>query len=79
MMEKIPVTVLTGFLGSGKTTLLNRILAENHGQRIAVIGNEFGEIGVDQDLVINADEEIFEMNNGCICCTVRGDLVRILG
>jgi G3E family GTPase len=79
MPEKIPVTVLTGFLGSGKTTLLNRILAENHGQRIAVIENEFGEIGVDQDLVINADEEIFEMNNGCICCTVRGDLIRILG
>jgi G3E family GTPase len=78
MSDKIPVTVLTGFLGSGKTTLLNRILAENHGQRIAVIENEFGEIGVDQDLVINADEEIFEMNNGCICCTVRGDLVRIL-
>jgi G3E family GTPase len=66
MREKIPVTVLTGFLGSGKTTLLNRILAENHGQRIAVIENEFGEIGVDQDLVINADEEIFEMNNGWI-------------
>jgi len=79
MPEKIPVTVITGFLGSGKTTLLNRILAENHGQRIAVIENEFGEIGVDQDLVINADEEIFEMNNGCICCTVRGDLIRILG
>src|SRR3981189_1377290 len=79
MREKIPVTVLTGFLGSGKTTLLNRILAENHGQRIAVIENEFGEIGVDQDLVINAEEEIFEMNNGCICCTVRGDLIRILG
>jgi G3E family GTPase len=79
MPERIPVTVLTGFLGSGKTTLLNRILAESHGQRIAVIENEFGEIGVDQDLVINADEEIFEMNNGCICCTVRGDLVRILG
>src|ERR1700740_3621558 len=79
MTEKIPVTVLTGFLGSGKTTLLNRILAENHGQRIAVIENEFGEIGVDQDLVINADEEILETNNGCICCTVRGDLVRILG
>lgn len=77
--EKIPVTVLTGFLGSGKTTLLNRILTENHGQRIAVIENEFGEIGVDQDLVINADEEIFEMNNGCICCTVRGDLIRVLG
>lgn len=79
MTQKIPVTVLTGFLGSGKTTLLNRILSENHGQRIAVIENEFGEIGVDQDLVINVDEEIFEMNNGCICCTVRGDLIRILG
>jgi G3E family GTPase len=77
--DKIPVTVLTGFLGSGKTTLLNRILSENHGQRIAVIENEFGEIGIDQDLVINADEEIFEMNNGCICCTVRGDLIRVLG
>jgi G3E family GTPase len=77
--DKIPVTVLTGFLGSGKTTLLNRILTENHGQRIAVIENEFGEIGVDQELVINAEEEIFEMNNGCICCTVRGDLIRILG
>jgi G3E family GTPase len=76
---RIPVTVLTGFLGSGKTTLLNRILTENHGQRIAVIENEFGEIGVDQELVINAEEEIFEMNNGCICCTVRGDLIRILG
>lgn len=78
MNEKIPVTVLTGFLGSGKTTLLNRILSEDHGLRIAVIENEFGEIGVDQDLVINADEEILEMNNGCICCTVRGDLIRIL-
>jgi G3E family GTPase len=78
-MGRIPVTVLTGFLGSGKTTLLNRILTENHGQRIAVIENEFGEIGVDQELVINAEEEIFEMNNGCICCTVRGDLIRILG
>ena len=77
--SRIPVTVLTGFLGSGKTTLLNRILSENHGQRIAVIENEFGEIGVDQELVINAEEEIFEMNNGCICCTVRGDLIRILG
>src|ERR1700759_3995582 len=76
---RIPVTVLTGFLGSGKTTLLNRILNESHGQRIAVIENEFGEIGVDQELVINAEEEIFEMNNGCICCTVRGDLIRILG
>ena len=78
-VERIPVTVLTGFLGSGKTTLLNRILTESHGQRIAVIENEFGEIGVDQELVINAEEEIFEMNNGCICCTVRGDLIRILG
>ncbi|MEX2334613.1 MAG: GTP-binding protein, partial [Pseudohongiella sp.] len=77
--QRIPVTVLTGFLGSGKTTLLNRILTEKHGQRIAVIENEFGEVGIDQDLVINADEEIFEMNNGCICCTVRGDLIRILG
>ena len=79
MPDKIPVTVLTGFLGSGKTTLLNRILSEDHGLRIAVIENEFGEIGIDQDLVINADEEVFEMNNGCICCTVRGDLIRILG
>jgi G3E family GTPase len=79
LQNKTPVTVLTGFLGSGKTTLLNRILSENHGHRIAVIENEFGEIGIDQDLVINADEEILEMNNGCICCTVRGDLIRILG
>jgi G3E family GTPase len=77
--EKIPVTVLTGYLGAGKTTLLNRILSENHGKRYAVIVNEFGEIGIDNDLVIGADEEVFEMNNGCICCTVRGDLVRILG
>ncbi|MFM7430339.1 MAG: CobW family GTP-binding protein [Flammeovirgaceae bacterium] len=76
--EKVPVTVLTGYLGSGKTTLLNRILSENHGKRIAVIENEFGEVGVDNELVIGADEEIFEMNNGCICCTVRGDLIRIL-
>lgn len=79
MDKKTPVTVLTGFLGSGKTTLLNRILSENHGKRIAVIENEFGEIGVDNDLVIGAEEEIFEMNNGCLCCTVRGDLIRILG
>ena len=77
--DLIPVTVLTGFLGAGKTTLLNRILTQNHGRRIAVIENEFGEIGIDNDLVINADEEVFEMNNGCICCTVRGDLIRILG
>ena len=77
--RKIPVTILTGFLGSGKTTLLNRILREEHGKRIAVIENEFGEVGIDQALVINADEEIFEMSNGCICCTVRGDLIRVLG
>ena len=76
---RVPVTVLTGFLGSGKTTLLNYILQEQHGMRIAVIENEFGEIGIDDALVIDAEEEIFEMNNGCICCTVRGDLIRILG
>jgi G3E family GTPase len=74
----IPVTVITGFLGAGKTTLLNRILTENHGKRIAVIENEFGEVGVDHQLVIQSDEEIFELNNGCICCRVRGDLIRIL-
>ncbi|WGS19718.1 MULTISPECIES: GTP-binding protein [unclassified Bradyrhizobium] len=75
---RIPVTVLTGYLGSGKTTLLNRILSETHGKRFAVIVNEFGEVGIDNDLIVDADEEIFEMNNGCICCTVRGDLIRII-
>ena len=78
MADKIPVTVLTGYLGAGKTTLLNRILSEDHGHRFAVIVNEFGEIGIDNDLVVGADEEVFEMNNGCICCTVRGDLIRII-
>jgi G3E family GTPase len=78
MSDKIPVTVLTGYLGAGKTTLLNRILSEPHGKKYAVIVNEFGEIGIDNDLVVGADEEVFEMNNGCICCTVRGDLVRII-
>src|ERR1700748_1629833 len=78
MSDKIPVTVLTGYLGARKTTLLNRILSEPHGQKFAVIVNEFGEIGIDNDLVVGADEEVFEMNNGCICCTVRGDLVRII-
>ena len=79
MAELIPVTVLTGYLGAGKTTLLNRILSEHHGKKYAVIINEFGELGVDNDLVVDADEEVFEMNNGCICCTVRGDLIRIVG
>ncbi len=78
MAEKIPVTVLTGYLGAGKTTLLNRILTEQHGRRYAVIVNEFGAIGIDNDLIVGADEEVFEMNNGCICCTVRGDLIRII-
>jgi G3E family GTPase len=78
MPDKIPVTVLTGYLGAGKTTLLNRILSEPHGQKYAVIVNEFGEIGIDNDLIVGADEEVFEMNNGCICCTVRGDLIRII-
>ncbi|MDB5431559.1 MAG: cobalamin synthesis protein [Caulobacter sp.] len=73
-----PVTVLTGYLGAGKTTLLNRILTEDHGKRYAVIVNEFGEVGIDNDLVVGADEEVFEMNNGCVCCTVRGDLIRVL-
>src|SRR5688572_23474348 len=79
-MSLIPVTILTGFLGSGKTTLLNRILTEQHGQRVAVIENEFGEAGIDNELLVQEEgEQIVEMNNGCICCTVRGDLVRILG
>ena len=78
MSVRIPVTVLTGYLGAGKTTLLNRILSEDHGRRYAVIVNEFGEIGIDAALILNTDEELFEMNNGCICCTVRGDLIRSL-
>ena len=77
-VHPIPVTVLTGYLGAGKTTLLNRILSENHGKRYAVIVNEFGEIGIDNDLIVESDEEIYEMNNGCICCTVRGDLIRVV-
>ena len=75
----VPVTILTGFLGSGKTTLLNRILKEDHGQKIAVIENEFGEVGVDNEILERTEEQIIETNNGCLCCTVRGDLVRILG
>ena len=78
-IDSVPVTVLTGYLGAGKTTLLNRILTHEHGKKVAIIVNEFGEVGIDNQLVIDADEEIFEMNNGCICCTVRGDLIRIIG
>jgi G3E family GTPase len=78
MTDKIPVTVLTGYLGAGKTTVLNRILSEPHGKKYAVIVNEFGEIGIDNDLVVGADEEVFEMNNGCVCCSVRGDLIRVV-
>jgi G3E family GTPase len=78
MTERIPVTVLTGYLGAGKTTLLNRILSEDHGRRYAVIVNEFGEVGIDNDLILNTDEELFEMNNGCVCCTVRGDLIKTM-
>ena len=78
MSDKVPVTVLTGYLGAGKTTLLNRILSENHGKKYAVVVNEFGEIGIDNDLIVESDEEIYEMNNGCVCCTVRGDLVETL-
>jgi G3E family GTPase len=78
LVTKTPVTVLTGYLGAGKTTLLNRILTEAHGKTYAVIVNEFGEIGIDNDLIVGADEEVFEMNNGCVCCTVRGDLIRVL-
>ena len=77
-MAQTPVTVLTGYLGAGKTTLLNRILSEDHGKRYAVIVNEFGEIGIDNDLIVGSDEEVYEMNNGCVCCTVRGDLIRVV-
>jgi len=75
---QVPVTVLTGYLGAGKTTLLNRILSEDHGKKYAVIVNEFGEIGIDNELIVESDEEIYEMNNGCVCCTVRGDLIRVV-
>jgi G3E family GTPase len=78
-VDSVPVTLLTGYLGAGKTTLLNRILTYEHGKKVAVIVNEFGDVGIDHQIIVNADEEIFEMNNGCICCTVRGDLIRIIG
>jgi G3E family GTPase len=78
-VDSVPVTLLTGYLGAGKTTLLNRILTHEHGKKVAVIVNEFGDVGIDHQIIVNADEEIFEMNNGCICCTVRGDLIRIIG
>src|SRR5690349_1341934 len=76
--DRVPVTVLTGYLGAGKTTLLNRILSEAHGRKYAVVVNEFGEIGIDGDLIVESDEDVFEMNNGCVCCTVRGDLIRVV-
>jgi G3E family GTPase len=78
-VDSVPVTLLTGYLGADKTTLLNRILTHEHGKKVAVIVNEFGDVGIDHQIIVNADEEIFEMNNGCICCTVRGDLIRIIG
>ena len=78
-IARVPVTIITGYLGSGKTTLLNNILRSEHGKKVAAIVNEFGQIGIDGQLVVDADEEIVEMNNGCICCTVRGDLIRIIG
>jgi G3E family GTPase len=76
--EPIPVTVLTGYLGAGKTTLLNHLLTQNHGYKCAIIINEFGAVSIDNQLVVGADEEILELNNGCLCCRVRGDLIRCL-